>query len=443
MLRLKERVRAPLQIFVLAGGKSSRMGGDKSRLLLGSKTFLQRIIATALDLEAPVEVVTKDDEPGLGPMGGVVTALNRSQSPRVVFLSCDMPLLSSRWLQTVARHKTAFTSVDGEIGFPFVVPRSSLSVARQSRSIREFCDKLRAERLEIDPAERWRFANVNTPTEYKAVLRLWQKHHRSNAVLELRNLTIRRGPTPMISGLSWKVQKREHWAVLGPNGCGKTTLFSALLGYLAPTRGDIFLMGEEFGDSDWPRLRLKIGLVSSSIRQMMPDHEPAWITVASGKYAMIDYWGTPSRADRKAALELLRQNGCEYIADRPWAVLSQGERQRVLIARALMTRPALLILDEPCAGLDPAARERFLGFLQRLGTRRDSPNIVLVTHHVEEIMPFITHAMLLKGGQKLVEGPVVSTLTSETLSKTFDASMTLERTGARYALKVSSEVADK
>src|SRR5262252_7698753 len=128
-------------------------------------------------------------------------------------------------------------------------------------------------------------------------------------------------------------------------------------------------------------------MVSSSVRQMMAESEPAWITVASGKYAMIDFWGTPNRRDKTEAFALLRKIECEYIADRPWAVLSQGERQRVLIARALIAKPTLLILDEPCAGLDPAAREHFLHFLDRLGRTRGCPAIVLITHHVEEVVP--------------------------------------------------------
>jgi iron complex transport system ATP-binding protein len=242
----------------------------------------------------------------------------------------------------------------------------------------------------------------------------------------------------MVSDFSWKVGRGEHWVVLGPNGCGKTSLFSALLGYVTPTRGEIFALGEEYGDAEWPALRQKIGLVSSSLRQMMQDSEPAWITVASGKYAMIDFWGTPKKRDRAAALELLRRSECAHIADRPWAVLSQGERQRVLIARALMGRPALLILDEPCAGLDPAARERFLHFLDRLGRSTGSPSIVLVTHHVEEVMPVFTHALLMKAGRKLTAGPVQSILTSSLLTDVFETPIRVRRQAGRFGLSVST-----
>ena len=206
-----------------------------------------------------------------------------------------------------------------------------------------------------------------------------------------------------------------------------------------PTAGDVFVLGEEFGNSDWPQLRKKIGLVSSSVRQMMAESEPAWITVASGKYAMIDFWGTPKPSDRAQAMRILGETEADYLADRPWTVLSQGERQRVLIGRALMGRPALLILDEPCAGLDPAAREHFLDFLERLGRRKDAPCLVLVTHHVEEIMPVFSHALIMKrAGGKLAEGRIPETLNSRAMSEAFGVPMSLKKSRGRYSLKVQS-----
>ncbi|HEX8294738.1 MAG TPA: ABC transporter ATP-binding protein [Chthoniobacteraceae bacterium] len=253
-------------------------------------------------------------------------------------------------------------------------------------------------------------------------------------ILSVQDLTIRRGDTVILDGVSWSVQRREHWAILGANGSGKTSLLSALTGYLSPTSGSIAVLGKTFGESDWRALRTLIGLVSSSVRQLMADHEPALTTVISGKYAMIDYWGRIRAEDRSAALRLLRQVEAAHLAERPWQVLSQGERQRVLIGRALMARPRLLILDEPCAGLDPVAREQFLAFLQRLGEQRNAPALLLVTHHVEEIMPTFTHALLLRRGRILAAGEKHAVLTSARLSETFDATLQLTEQNERYVL---------
>ncbi|HEV7868179.1 MAG TPA: ABC transporter ATP-binding protein [Chthoniobacteraceae bacterium] len=257
-----------------------------------------------------------------------------------------------------------------------------------------------------------------------------------SAILEVRDLLIRRGETTILDRISWDVQRGEHWVILGANGSGKTSLLSALTGYLSPTAGEIVVLGQRFGETDWRELRTQIGLVSSSIRQRIPDHEPALITVVSGKYAMIDYWGKVQAADRAAAMRLLRQVEAVDFADRPWAVLSQGERQRVLIGRALMAKPRLLILDEPCAGLDPIAREQFLSFLERLGQRKRGPALVLVTHHVEEITPAFTHALLLRRGGIAAAGALDRVLTSAALSAAFDARIQLRRNGGRYGMRM-------
>jgi iron complex transport system ATP-binding protein len=224
---------------------------------------------------------------------------------------------------------------------------------------------------------------------------------------------------------------------LGGNGSGKTSLLSALAGYLMPTHGDIALLGEQYGQADWRELRMKLGIVSSSVRQMMNDTEPALDTVVSGRYAIIDYWGTPKRADAARARELMESVEIGHLAKRPWAVLSQGERQRVLIARAMMSDARLLILDEPCTGLDPVARELFLEFLGRLSLRPNAPTLVLVTHHVEEITPIFSHALLLRGGTVLASGPIGRSLTSRSLSKLFDHPVRLTRSGGRLGLRVS------
>ena len=255
-------------------------------------------------------------------------------------------------------------------------------------------------------------------------------------VLEISNLKIQRGGVTILDGVNWRVERGQHWAILGANGSGKTSLLSALTGYLMPTAGEIVLLGMQYGKTDWRELRKEIGIVSSSVRQMMAEEEPALETVVSGKFAMIDFWGRMSRADKIRGLKILRQIECAHLANREWRVLSQGERQRVLIGRALMARPRVLILDEPCAGLDPAAREHFLQFLQRLGASRNSPALVLVTHHVEEIMPVFSQALVLKGGKVLAAGAKLKTLTTKNLSEAFDAKVTVRFKGGRFGMSV-------
>ena len=262
-------------------------------------------------------------------------------------------------------------------------------------------------------------------------------------VLSVASLRIERDGTVILRDVDWRVQRGEHWVMLGANGSGKTSLLSALTGYLMPTSGEISVLGETYGQSDWRELRKKIGLVSSSVRQMMSAAEPALETVASGKYAMIDFWGRVTRAEKSQALKLLRQVECEHLAARPWQVLSQGERQRVLIGRALMAKPRVLILDEPCAGLDPAARERFLQFIEQLGARKNSPTLVLVTHHVEEIMPVFSHVLVLKNGAVLAAGDKTDVMTARNLSAAFNVKLRLSARNGRYAMKLVNPAAPR
>jgi iron complex transport system ATP-binding protein len=262
---------------------------------------------------------------------------------------------------------------------------------------------------------------------------------KGKTILSVDGLHIERSGTVILDKISWRVASGQHWAILGANGSGKTSLLSALTGYLMPTAGEISLLGETYGQSDWRELRKKIGIVSSSVRQMMADDEPALESVASGKYAMIDFWGRLNRAEKAEALSLLKQVEGEYLAEREWRVLSQGERQRVLIGRALMAKPRVLILDEPCAGLDPAAREHFLQFIQRLGQNKNAPTLILVTHHVEEIMPVFSDVLVLKSGKVLAAGKKSVTLTMKILSQTFGAKVKLQSKAGRFAMNVLSK----
>jgi iron complex transport system ATP-binding protein len=258
-----------------------------------------------------------------------------------------------------------------------------------------------------------------------------------DAVLEVRNLQVRRGKTMILNHVSWRVERGQHWVILGANGSGKTSLLCALTGYLTPSGGEISVLGRRYGETDWRELRRRIGLISSSVRQLMSEAEPALETIVSGKYAMIDFWGRVTRSDRGRALRILRRIECKHLAGRPWGFLSQGERQRVVIGRALMANPQVLILDEPCAGLDPVAREHFLQFLNRLGRRKKAPTLALVTHHVEEIMPVFSHALLLRSGAVLANGRKQSVLRSKLLTDAFESSVNLRATNGRYSLTVS------
>ena len=262
---------------------------------------------------------------------------------------------------------------------------------------------------------------------------------KQSTILCVRDLRVERSATVILNDVTWRVKRDEHWAILGANGSGKTSLLSALTAYLSPTAGTIEVLGERYGESDWRELRKRVGLVSSSVRQMMAEDEPALEMVMSGKYAMIDYWGEPSTADRKRAAQILKSIECSYLASRPWRVLSQGERQRVLIGRALMANPPLLILDEPCAGLDPIARERFLQFLQKLGGREGAPTLILVTHHVEEVMPVFSHVLLLMAGRTLAQGRKAGVLTSELLSRAFGSRVRLKIENGRYTMSITAK----
>jgi iron complex transport system ATP-binding protein len=255
-------------------------------------------------------------------------------------------------------------------------------------------------------------------------------------LVKIRKLSVVRDQT-ILSALDWTVYPGQHWVILGANGSGKTSLLSALTAYLTPSDGSITISGHTYGQADWTKLRQQIGLVSSAIRQRIDNSETALNTIVSGKYAIINFRGNPKPADRQRARRILRNIECARLADRHWLHLSQGERQRLLIGRALMANLKILILDEPCAGLDPVAREKFLAFLLRLSNTKRCPALVLITHHVEEIIPCFTHALLLKDGRVTVSGSIAQTLTSKNLSQIFNADVDLKKRRRRYQLNLT------
>lgn len=244
-------------------------------------------------------------------------------------------------------------------------------------------------------------------------------------VIHVSDLCIEREDV-LLKDVSWRVKSKENWVVMGPNGCGKTSLFSALTGYLCPTSGMVSVLGRQYGRYDWQELRKRIGIVSSAVVNLMNQEQNALEVVAGGKNAMLTHWRL-SKADLLNAEALLKQLGLLGLAQRPWNRLSQGERQQVLIARALMAQPVLLLLDEPCAGLDPVARLRFLEFLSGLMEKPASPAVIMSTHHVEEICMGFSHALLLRNGCVVASGPLTMCLTSAHLSETFGVSVLLQR----------------
>jgi iron complex transport system ATP-binding protein len=254
-------------------------------------------------------------------------------------------------------------------------------------------------------------------------------------VFEVSNLRIEREAV-ILREVSWRVDAGQHWAVLGANGSGKTSLLSAVTGYLIPTRGEIRIGDDTFGTTDWREVRQVVGLVSASLGHNIEPEMTAADVVLSGRDAQINYWGRIGPKEAAEARRILTRVRALHLRGRPWRVLSQGERQRVLIGRALMARLRILFLDEPCAGLDPVAREDFLRFLGELARQPNAPTLVLVTHHVEEIVPLFTHVLLLSGGATLAAGPRAATLTSRLLSTAFDAPMTLRRRAGRYQLAI-------
>ncbi len=260
----------------------------------------------------------------------------------------------------------------------------------------------------------------------------------STAVIDIQGLHVEREAV-ILERIDWRVEAGQHWVILGANGSGKTSLLSTMTGYLPLTSGSISVLGETYGKTDWRDLRTRIGLVSSAIQQLMPGHETALDAIISGKRAMIGLWGDTADADRARALEIIHQIEAQVLANRPWRFLSQGERQRVLIGRALMTKPELLILDEPCAGLDPVAREQFLQFLERLSHAAGAPSLVLVTHHVEEIMPGFSHVLILKSGRVLASGAKDLVMSAPNLSEAFGAPLRLSQSNDRYSLTVAGD----
>ncbi len=255
-------------------------------------------------------------------------------------------------------------------------------------------------------------------------------------VLELSEVTITRGGTKLLDRISWSVDERDRWVVLGPNGAGKTTLLQVASARMHPTNGEATILGETLGGVDVFELRPRIGLTSAAIADRIPRHERVRDVVVSASYAVLGRWREEyDRLDHERAGRLLAWLGVGEHADRTFGTLSEGERKRVQIARALMTDPELLLLDEPAAGLDLAGREELVRSLDQIAGAPSAPATVLVTHHVEEIPPSFTHVLLLRAGSVVAAGPVTETLSSRSLSETFAMPLRLYRSAGRWTAR--------
>jgi iron complex transport system ATP-binding protein len=255
-------------------------------------------------------------------------------------------------------------------------------------------------------------------------------------ILEMHVERWEREEREVLRDVSLTVRRGEHWAILGPNGAGKSSLLAILTAYEWPSRGFVRVLGETYGKCDMNAMKRRMGLVSATLGAWLRPYDVAEEVVASGRYAVIGPWRTYDDEDRARGVRALARLRAESLAGRPYGRLSQGERQRVLIARALVHEPEILVLDEPCVSLDPVARERFLADVSALVTEA-GPTTLVVTHHVEEIPPFVTHALVLAHGTVVASGPVSESLTSESLSVAFGAPCTLHREGSRFRLEVA------
>jgi iron complex transport system ATP-binding protein len=253
------------------------------------------------------------------------------------------------------------------------------------------------------------------------------------SVVKLENIILKRGPLTLLSEVNWLIKPGEHWALLGPNGAGKTLILRTVTGYIWPTDGRVTVLGHTLGEYDLRLLRRRIGWVSQALADLMPTYTSLKEVIVSGYLASLGLYTDPEREMVERAEALAEDFGLSQALNRPFAHLSSGERQRALLARAALAEPSLLILDEPMSNLDMGGRELFLSLLSKLASSPGAPTVVLTTHNIVEIAPFMTHALVIKGGQVVKAGTLEETLTAQCLGSAFNLNLKVETTNSgRY-----------
>ena len=260
----------------------------------------------------------------------------------------------------------------------------------------------------------------------------------SDVVLRLDGVSVRRGDATLLRDVTWTVRADERWVVLGANGAGKTTLLQVAAGTVRPTAGSVELLGQSLDDSDLDDLLPRIGWASAALADRLPSDERVLDIVLTASYATVRRGAERyDDVDEARARDLLAQLGCRALVDRRFGTLSEGERKRVQLARALMTDPEMLLLDEPAAGLDLGGREALLRTLTRLATDPAAPTLALVSHHVEEVPVGFTHGLLLRHGEVVAAGPIGEMMTSAALSACFGLPLRVHRHAERYTARAA------
>jgi iron complex transport system ATP-binding protein len=257
------------------------------------------------------------------------------------------------------------------------------------------------------------------------------------AIISLNQLHLQRDERTILRDVSLTVQQGEQWVILGRNGSGKTTMLEMLTGYMFPSSGTVDVLGNRYGECDVREVRKQIGYIGQSLVEKLSLADPVWEVVATGKFAFLRFYQEIAEEVKNKAIALLEQSGLGHAAYQPFGTLSQGERKKVLLARALMGDPAILILDEPCSGLDLYEREKLLAETEKLGAR--DLTVIYVTHHMEEIMPMFTHVALLQNGCLIAAGPKEEVLTEQVLGGVYELPLTVEWAHGRPWIKVRAD----